>query len=314
MVNEVGDDRDTIVAGDRVLLIVENDLAFSRFLLDTAREKGFKGLVTSLGATALALAREYKPTAITLDIFLSDIEGWRVLERLKNDIGARHIPICVISTDEARERALSSGALRFVAKPIQSKGVLDDLLDHLNTYTRTAARNVLVVEHDEERLKGIMDSIDGAEDLRITNATDGEGALRMMRERRPDCIVLNPGMPGLDPTRLVEESQSPDLAVPVLVFSEEHEARGDGPWAADREDPRRALGAFARAAARPEHIVPAPQHDEAAESAAAHAGRHVRIEQAARRQARADRRRRRAQYFRADVGARGVQHADRLRR
>ena len=108
--------------------------------------------------------------------------------------------------------------------------MLDDLLDQLNTYTRTAARHVLVVEHDEARLKGIMESIDGAEDLRITNATDGEGALRMMRERRPDCIVLNPGMPGLDPTRLVEESQSPDLAVPVLVFSEEHEARGDGPW------------------------------------------------------------------------------------
>ena len=115
MVNEVGDDRDTIVAGDRVLLIVENDLAFSRFLLDTAREKGFKGLVTSLGATALALAREYKPTAITLDIFLSDIEGWRVLERLKNDIGARHIPICVISTDEAREGLLD---LRLIRGPI----------------------------------------------------------------------------------------------------------------------------------------------------------------------------------------------------
>ena len=74
-----------------ILLIVENDVGFSKFLLDTAREMGFKGLVTSLGAAALALTREYKPTAITLDIFLTDIEGWRVLERLKNDIRARHI-------------------------------------------------------------------------------------------------------------------------------------------------------------------------------------------------------------------------------
>ena len=86
LVNEAGDDRDIIEPGDRVLLIVENDLGFARFLLDTAREKGFKGLVTSLGAAALALTREYKPTAITLDIFLPDIEGWRVLERLKNDM------------------------------------------------------------------------------------------------------------------------------------------------------------------------------------------------------------------------------------
>jgi CheY-like chemotaxis protein len=104
------------------------------------------------------------------------------------------------------------------------------LLDYLNTYTRTPERNVLVVEHDKERLQGIMDYIDGAEDLRITNAVDGAAAMRMMRERRPDCIVLNPGTPGVDPALLLEESQSPDVPVPVLVFSEEHEARADGPW------------------------------------------------------------------------------------
>jgi len=230
MVNEAGDDRDSIVAGDRVLLIVENDLAFSRFLLDTAREKGFKGLVTSLGASALALTREYKPTAITLDIVLPDIEGWRVLGRLKSDIGARHIPICVISTDEARERALSSGALRFIGKPIQSKDVLDGLLEHLKSYTSVPARNVLVVEHDPDRLRAIRETIDGAEDVRIASAADGEIALRMVREQRPDCIVLNPGMPGLDPAPLVDEVQSPDRAVPVLVFGEEHQARGDGAW------------------------------------------------------------------------------------
>ncbi len=74
-----------------MLLIVENDLGFARVLLETAREKGFKGLVTSLGAAALTMAREYKPHALTLDIFLPDIDGWRVLERLKNDVATRHI-------------------------------------------------------------------------------------------------------------------------------------------------------------------------------------------------------------------------------
>src|SRR5207302_11357532 len=109
LVNEYGDDRDDIRAGDRILLIVENDIGFARFLLDAAREKGFKGLVTSLGAAALALAREYDPDAITLDIYLPDIAGWRVLERLKNDVATRHIPVCVVSTDEARDQALASG-------------------------------------------------------------------------------------------------------------------------------------------------------------------------------------------------------------
>src|SRR5207244_13353617 len=123
--NEVGHDRDNLQPGDRVLLIVEDDVGFARFLLDAARDKGFKGLVTSLGAAALAMAREYKPDALTLDIFLPDIEGWRVLDRLKNDITTRHIPICVVSTDEARERSLNSGALAFVAKPIKTKDLID---------------------------------------------------------------------------------------------------------------------------------------------------------------------------------------------
>src|SRR5262249_6517269 len=128
LVNEADDDRDNIQPGDRVLLIVENDVSFARFLLDAAREQGMKGLVTSLGASALALAREYKPHAVTLDIFLPDIEGWRVLERLKSNLATRHLPVCVISTDDARRRALASGAIAFLANPIPSPERLDGML------------------------------------------------------------------------------------------------------------------------------------------------------------------------------------------
>jgi CheY-like chemotaxis protein len=133
--NEVGDDRESIVHGDSVLLIVENDAAFASVLLEAARERGFKGIVTSLGASALALAREFHPSAITLDIYLPDIQGWRVLDRLKSDIETRHIPVCVISTEDSREQAMQSGALHFVAKPLQSK--------EASTASSTASRRML---------------------------------------------------------------------------------------------------------------------------------------------------------------------------
>src|SRR5207248_4655889 len=106
----------------------------ARFLLDAAREKGFKGLVTALGAAALTLTREYNPDVISLDIHLPDIDGWRVLERLKKDPATRHVPVCVVSTDDSRDRALSSGCLAFLGKPIQSRDVLDALLDHRTEY------------------------------------------------------------------------------------------------------------------------------------------------------------------------------------
>ena len=124
--NEAQDDRDVIQPGDTVLLIVENDIAFARFLLEAVREHGCKGLVTSQGAGALTLARDYMPDAITLDIFLADMSGWRVMDRLKNDLSTRHIPICVVSTEDARERALDAGARSFIAKPIPSRTILDD--------------------------------------------------------------------------------------------------------------------------------------------------------------------------------------------
>ena len=64
-VNEVGDDRDNLQPGEPLLLIIENDLSFARLLLDVAHDKGFKALVTSLGATALVMTRDYRPSAIT---------------------------------------------------------------------------------------------------------------------------------------------------------------------------------------------------------------------------------------------------------
>src|SRR5439155_23235166 len=111
----------------KVLLIVENDLGFGRFLLDVAREKGFKGSVTSFGAAALALARERRPDAITLDISLPDIDGWRVLDRLKNDLETRHIPVYIISTEEeeaSRERGLKMGAISVLTKPVKTRETL----------------------------------------------------------------------------------------------------------------------------------------------------------------------------------------------
>jgi CheY-like chemotaxis protein len=235
LVNEVGDDRDNIRPGDRVLLIVENDLGFARFLLDSAREKGFKGLVTSLGAAALAMTREYKPSALTLDIYLPDIDGWRVLERLKNDVLTRHVPVCVISTDEARDRALNAGALAFVAKPIRSKDVIDELLDRVAEFAGRSMKSLLVVEPDAVQRQRILDYLDG-DDIQVTSVPDGRAALQMLRERRIDCVVLNPdqcsvfSVPCSDQGSLNTEHLTLNTP-PVIVFGD-GEAAGDddGGW------------------------------------------------------------------------------------
>jgi signal transduction histidine kinase/CheY-like chemotaxis protein/HAMP domain-containing protein len=228
LVNEVGDDRDAIQPGDRVLLIIENDLGFARFLLDTARERGFKGLVTSIGAAALAMVREYKPHAITLDIFLPDITGWRVLERLKNDLTMRHLPVCVISTDEARQRALDAGAAMFVAKPVPSTDVLEGMLDDIMDFVNRAERRVLVVEPDAARRESIIASIQ-AEHTLITQAEDGPSAVTAMSEHVFDCAVINPNTPNFEPATLAEaiQQRGPTQPLPVIAYGGELD---EGAW------------------------------------------------------------------------------------
>ena len=219
-----------IRAGDRVLLIVENDIGFARFLLDVAREHGMKGLVTSLGAAALALAREYKPHAVTLDIFLPDIEGWRVLERLKRDLATRHMPVCVISTEEARRRALASGAIAFLAKPIQSRDVLDGMFDYLSDFISRPKRHVVVVEPDATRRRANHRSGVAPTTSRSLRQKMARRHWRCSSERRPDCVVVNPSETVL-PKQLAASKPSWNMALsqlPVIVYGSEQE--GDGAW------------------------------------------------------------------------------------
>ncbi len=247
LINEAGDDRDSIRPGDRVLLIVENDIGFARFLLDAAREKGFKGLVTSLGAAALAMTREYRPAAITLDIFLPDIDGWRVLDRLKNDVSTRHVPVCVVSTEEARDRALGAGALAFVAKPIKTRETVDELLDWLKGYVSRPEKCVLVVEPRAARRQEVVGCLGGA--ARTVGVADGAEAARVLREGGVDCLVVSPEAPPFEPLTTEDEGGGDGLVnrLPVIVFGDGKSA-DDGGWS-------RAAGCSVRTAHSPERLL-----------------------------------------------------------
>ena len=108
--SRIADDRANISEGDAVLLIVEDDPHYARVLCDLSRDKGFKVLMAATGSDALTLAREYKPTAISLDVFLPDMLGWTVLNHLKQDSATRHIPVQMLTLDEDRHHGLSRGA------------------------------------------------------------------------------------------------------------------------------------------------------------------------------------------------------------
>ncbi len=237
LVNEWNDDRDAIGLDDHVLLIVENDQGFARILLDAAREKGFKALVTALGSEALALSHQYKPSAITLDMFLPDMQGWRVLDRLKHDLQVRHIPVCVISTDDARDRSLDSGAMGFIGKPMQSREILDTALDELHRYVSRTQRSLLL----------IMKAGDAREQLIQFIANDGidvfavdyiDEACSMLRAHAIDCLVLHENAGDLEPEQLAQivAARSTLRPLPFIVYQDSSQPLSEAVWLSYREN------------------------------------------------------------------------------
>ncbi|HXG57703.1 MAG TPA: HAMP domain-containing protein, partial [Thermoanaerobaculia bacterium] len=217
---QVPDDRESIRSGDRSVLIVEDDVRFARILLDMARDQGFKGIVTTRGESAIALARRYRPDAITLDIALPDMEGWTVLDRLKHDRLTRHIPVHVISAGEESSRALRLGAFAQVQKPVTKEG-LDDAFAKIRGFVERPNKTLLVVEDDDTQRNAIVELIGGDGDVEVTTAATGEEALAILRERRFDCMVLDLGLPdvnGIDfLNRMRNELQIRDI--PIVVYT-----------------------------------------------------------------------------------------------
>ncbi len=137
------DDRDTLAPGDSTLLVVEDDPHYARIMMDLAHDEGFKVLVAARGEDALDLAMEFKPTAVSLDIFLPDMLGWTVLNQLKQNPQTRHIPVQIVTLDEDRQHGLTSGAFSFVTKPTTAEGVqaaLSRVKEYVRPRPQAAAR------------------------------------------------------------------------------------------------------------------------------------------------------------------------------
>ncbi len=214
----VADDRAAIKPGERTLLIIEDDARFAGILLRAARDKGFKGIVAARGDAGLELAGEFKPTAITLDLHLPDMDGWVVLERLKRNPDTRHIPVEIISVEDNRPRGLRYGAFEYLVKPVTAESLRKALTD-VNKFAEREVKDLLVAVGDEQHRNNVLDLI-GSGDVRIKAVASGKDALAALKKKRYDCIVLDLKLPDIPVADLLEAIQGLDLTrdVPVIVY------------------------------------------------------------------------------------------------
>jgi HAMP domain-containing protein/signal transduction histidine kinase/DNA-binding response OmpR family regulator len=218
-IERIPDDREDLKDDDAVLLIVEDDPHYARLLCDLAREKGFKILVANRGAEALELAREFRPTAVSLDVFLPDMLGWTVLNHFKQDPTMRHIPVQMLTLDEDRQHGLASGAFAYVTKPT-TPGQLEGAFERMKEYTERPRKRLLVVEDDPGEQLSIRELL-GYGDIDVQIAATGSDALAAVSEEPFDCVVLDLRLPDMSGFDILERFRdTPALShLPVVVFT-----------------------------------------------------------------------------------------------
>ena len=216
---QISDDRGNLQPDDTVLLIVEDDPHYARVLCDLARDKGFKVLVAMNGASALMLAREFRPTAVSLDVFLPDMLGWTVLNHLKQDPNLRHIPVQMLTLDEDRQHGLARGAFAFVTKPTTSEEI-DAALTRIKQYSAPRRKRLLVVEDNPAEQLSIRELL-GYDDVDVQIASTGEEALKAVAQGNIDCVVLDLRLPDMTGFEVLERLRDtpPHCDLPVVVFT-----------------------------------------------------------------------------------------------
>ena len=203
-----------------MVLIVEDDPTFAGVLLDLAHGAGFKGIVSLSGAGAVSLAQQYRPAAVTLDIGLRDMSGWRVLESLRDDSATRDIPVHIISVfEDAEERFQQQGAATFLTKPA-SKEALSRLFGQIQRIMGRNGRSLLVVEDDPIQRHAIVKEVTSA-GIDIYQAASGHEALDVLRAEEIGCVVLDlrlPDIGGFEVLKRIHQS-SRLRQIPVIVYT-----------------------------------------------------------------------------------------------
>ena len=213
------DDRAALTEGKQLLLVIEDDATFADIVCELSREMGFQCIVASTAQDAIALAGEYRPHAIVLDIGLPDQSGLTVLDQLKHRDETRHIPIHVISGADQGPTALALGAVGFLGKPAR-RDELAEVLATLQAKLASRMRRVLIVEDDAVQREAVGQLLK-SQDVETVGVGTAADCLERLRSETFDCVVLDLSLPDASGFAVLEELSADEAHAfpPVIVYT-----------------------------------------------------------------------------------------------
>lgn len=225
--SDIEDDRENILPNDKVILIIEDDTAFAKTLLDFTRKRKYKGIVAVRGDVGIEMANAFNPLAILLDIQLPIKDGWQVMEELKSNPKTRPIPVHIMSSLAVKKESLLKGAVDFINKPValeHMKQIFEKLEDALSRHPK----KVLIVEENEQHAKALSYFLSNFNIHTIVagNVTESIEALKL---KEVDCVILDMGVPDKGAYETLETiKKSKGLEnLPIIVFTGKNLSKGE---------------------------------------------------------------------------------------
>ena len=216
---EIEDDRYDISSLDKIILIIEDDTAFAKALLDYTRKKGYKGIVAVRGDTGIRMASDYLVSGILLDIQLPVKNGWEVIDELKKNPRTRHIPVHIMSSFQVKKESIGKGAVDFINKPFAFEQ-LDNIFEKIEFVLSKKEKKVLIVEDNSKHAKALAYFLGTHSVNAEINHTVPE-SIGSLQKKEVDCVILDMGVPDMKAYDLLETvKQKEGLEnVPVIIFT-----------------------------------------------------------------------------------------------
>jgi hypothetical protein len=198
-------------------LVIDDDPNALDLLGRTLQGAGARVVTASGGQEALRLAKTLHPAAITLDVFMPEMDGWEVLRELKRDPETRDIPVIMVTMTDDREKGYALGATEFLTKPID-RGRLAQLLE---CYVLAGAERRALVVDDQSANRDMLRRALEKEGWQVDDAENGRAALERVADRQPSLILLDLMMPVMDGFAFVTELRKTEAwrAIPIVVVT-----------------------------------------------------------------------------------------------
>ena len=217
--DEIEDDRATLVPGDKVILIVEDDINFAKSLLKYTRNQGYKGIVAVRGDYALDYALLYNPVGILLDVELPVKSGWEVMEDLKGDSKTRPIPVHIMSSHKVKQESLLKGAVNFLDKPVAFEKI-PSIFEKIERIINKESQKVLIIEDNSHHAQALAYFLETYNIHSEIKSEVGAG-VEALTNSDVECVILDMGIPDKQSYAILEGLKKTEglETLPVIVFT-----------------------------------------------------------------------------------------------